>query len=71
MYLYESEQEYESHQELGQVGGGREGGHITYVAVQLFHNGGNATEGDHNGARVDSLADYENKSGLIIRNQKK
>lgn len=41
------------------------------MAVQLFHNGGNATEGDHNGARVDSLVDYENKSVLIIRNQKK
>lgn len=59
------------HMGLGQIGDGRKGDQIAYVAVQRFHNRGNAAERDRDGAHVGSLVDYENKSVLIIRNDKK
>lgn len=58
------------HVELGQVGDGGEGGDITCVAVQVFHNRGNTTERDRAGAPMDSPIDYENKT-VLIRNNKK
>lgn len=58
------------HTEPGQVGDGGEGGDITWAAVQVFHNRGNAAERDHAGAPMDSPTDCENKS-VLIRNNKK
>lgn len=43
------------HRELGQTGGGRKGGHVASMAVQLFHNRGDATERDHDGAQRSLL----------------
>jgi len=71
MYLFKGGHVYERRMELGQVGDARKGGHIECMAGQLFQNRGSTTERHHNGARVDSLVAYENKSVLIITNVKK
>ena len=45
------------HMGLGQIGDGRKGGQIAHLAVQRFHNRGNAAERDHDGAHVGSLVE--------------